>query len=51
MEHCATPEALRDHLLDAFCGFIALEMTDGDRLLTEERKIEAALQEMVDRCQ
>ncbi len=53
VEHCATPEALRDHLLDAFCGFLALKMTDGDRPLTdaEERKIEAARQEMVDRCQ
>ena len=52
-EHCATPEALRDHLLDAFCGFLELEMTDGDRPLTEaeEQQIEAARQEMVDRCQ
>ena len=53
VEHCATPQALRDHLLDAFCGFMALEMTGGDRPLTdaEERKIEAAQQEMVNRCQ
>lgn len=51
-EHCATPEALRDHLLDAFCGFMALEMTGGDRPLTEaeERQIEAARQDMTGRC-
>lgn len=52
-EHCASPEVLRDHLLDAFCGFRILEITNGERPLTkvEEQQIGAARQEMVDRCQ
>ncbi len=51
-EHCATPEALRDHLADAFTTFMALELTDGDRPLTEaeERQIEAARQDIISKC-
>ena len=51
-EHCATPADLLDHLLDAFCGFRELEITGGDRPLTEaeERQIEKERQAMAGRC-
>ncbi len=52
VEHCAAPETLRDHLADAFATFLALELTEGDRPLTEAetRQIEAAKQDIINQC-
>ena len=51
-EHCATPEDLLGHLLDAFSGFRELEITGGDRPLTEaeEQQIDKERQAMAARC-
>ena len=38
MDFCPTPEALRDSLLNAYESFRKLEITGGDRDLTEKEE-------------
>ncbi len=52
VEHCAAPETLCGYLADAFATFLALELTEGDRPLTEaeERQIKEAKQDIISKC-
>lgn len=41
-DYCPTPEALRDSLLNAYESFRELEITGGDRDLTEKEEAKLA---------
>lgn len=52
-EFCPTPEVMRDLLLNAYASFTEMNMTDGERNLTqaEEAKIEAGRQAFIAKCE
>lgn len=52
VEYCATPEALRDALLDAYSSFREMEITAGERDMTsaEEELLNAECVALEKRC-
>lgn len=52
IQHCETPEEMRDFLLDDFAGFMEYKITDAERDITEEErgKIQFQRQTLMERC-